>query len=549
MPRVLRLALSGAAVLLVVLALVEGVLRLSGTDLYPRTSVLAYQEVFPPILQPAHQPAGEVVLRTADPRLPYQTVPVVKGHATLRVVSYGASTTAGLGHSPNVTFIRQLEDLLVEGYPERRIEVLNLGIIATASKQVRVVFEDTLASAAPDLAIVWCGSNEFLSVHAEKLADLDAHWHENALRTVKRTFLFRAVLRAVRGAPSIAGLPGRGETIADEERLTQARIIRRIDVTEAEHDATIAAYQRELEAIVAAARAAGVPLLLCGEAVNDEWTGRFGLPARWWAALPGAPENPEAALSVLDAELARADVGPLERWELLTRRATAKDLAGDVAGANEDWRRSCNLDPHQRRSTDAHLAAVRAAASGRGVAYFDAVGWLRADDPRGRVGFRHFYDYTHFNPRGAALVAAGMYAALQALEGFPRSTSELVRDAQGLPLVLAERLARIETAEVDFFDAREFVGFCFDRANLTSTDLWKYDRAIAGLADRLAADPRDWRALALRGNASSYLTSAGAAEAARRDWEAALALCDEPGAALDLRSNLARLERLRPGGR
>jgi len=549
MPRLVRLSFLGIALLLFVLAILEVGLRVAGVDLYPRTSILTYQEVYPPALHLDRRPDGAVIRRPRDPRIHWTAVPARKEAGALRVACFGASAVAGLGYSPNVTFPRQLEDLLREAYPGRTIEVLNLGVVATAAKQIRILFEDTLRYVEADAAVLWCGSNEYLSVHAEKFAELDAKWTERALRALAKLYLYRAVLRAVQGPPSPADLPDRDETQSQDERLTQSKIIERIAITAADCEATMAAFQRELEGIVAAARAARVPLLLCGEGVNDEWVGREGLPEGWMTQLPGSPTTPNEAIAVLDATLARADLAPLARWEALVRRATAKDLAGDSDGARIDWRAACNADPHQRRSTDAHRAAARRAAVGDGVAYLDGDAVLRADHPSGRIGFDYFYDYTHLSPRGAAVVATAVFDALQSLPGVPRATAPLERGADGLPTVLANRLARIATATVDFADAKEFIGFCFDPRELGSTDLWKYDNAVRALDARIDSQPGDWRARAFRGNARSYLSTFGSGEAARGDWEAALAACDDSDAAEAIRANLARLMLWRPAGR
>ena len=144
MPRLFRLSALAFLLLLVLLAALEGGLRLAGADLYRRTSILEYQEVYPPALHLDQRPDGLVIRRPRDPRIHWTAVPARKEAGTLRVVCFGASAVAGLGYSPNVTFPRQLEDLLAEGYPGRNIEVLNLGVVATAAKQIRILVEDTL---------------------------------------------------------------------------------------------------------------------------------------------------------------------------------------------------------------------------------------------------------------------------------------------------------------------------------------------------------------------------------------------------------------------
>ena len=60
----------------------------------------------------------------------------------LRVLVFGASATAGLGLSPNVTFARYLERMLHAAPPERTVEVLNLGAIAISSDAVKVLVTD-----------------------------------------------------------------------------------------------------------------------------------------------------------------------------------------------------------------------------------------------------------------------------------------------------------------------------------------------------------------------------------------------------------------------
>ena len=107
------------------------------------------------------------------------------------------------------------------------------------------------------------------------------------------------------------------------------------------------------------------------------------------------------------------------------------------------------------------------------------------------------------------------------------------------PSVFADRLTALETAPADFLEADEFIGFAFDRADLTSTDLWKYEEAVRALDQRLAEDPDDWRALTYRGNARSYTQdqAPGAAE----DWVRAMKLCSEAAALEAIDMNLRRL--------
>ncbi|MFT7678949.1 MAG: tetratricopeptide (TPR) repeat protein [Planctomycetota bacterium] len=502
----------------------EGSLRLLGIGADTRTSPLAYQEVFTPAMRPVTSPGGEPFWRTWDPRHPRQFLPRTKAANALRVLCFGGSATAGLGFSPNVTFARQLEDLLIESYPERTIEVVNLGVVAIAAKQVRILLEDALATLEPDLVLVWSGNNEFLPVHHAKYAARHATWSSQLTNTLSDTNLVRLIKRAVHGPPSPADVPDRNPDQDPDKILTQANIIKDVRVEIDEFGATLDAYESELNGMVRAAQAAGVPMVLASVAVNEEWRGRGGLEADWLATFFEQPATLAEAAEQLIQRLTARSISPYDRWDLLTRLASAQDELGQTAQANASWHAALQIDPHLRRATDAHAAAASRAASteNAAVVFLDGRALLRADDPRGRVGFRHFYDYVHFTPRGAMLVADGMLQVAAGLRGFPAPEGHLRRDQDGLPVVLAERLARIEQATGDFTEQDEFLGITFDPARVHSTDLWKYDLALEDLEARLAAHPDDIPALLYRACARSFLQDG--APGARADWEHVLSL-------------------------
>lgn len=545
-PRRLRLrtVALGALIPCSLLVLGEGLLRLAGIGADLRTSELAYQEVFTPALVPGQRPAGEPILQTWDPRHAWQAVEAVKPARSLRVLCFGGSATAGLGYSPNVTFVRQLEDLLRAAHPSRTVEVLNLAVVGIAAKQVRVLVEDALARYEPDLVVVYSGNNEFLAVHAARYFALHASLRRRLAGQMRELHLVRALRRGLRGPPDPTSVPLRDLALSEEARLTHTSMLQGIQISAEEHDRTLAGYRAELELMAQAARRAGVPLLIVGVAVNWEWVGPLGLPDDWIEDLLGRPGTPAQAVAELDAQIARGKQSAYERWQALSRRATAKDLLGDVAGATADWRASSNVDPYQRRATDSHLAAARAAAEAAEMTFLDGVALCVADDPRARSGFRHFYDYVHFTPRGAMVVAQGVFRAMQGIEGLPRPEVDLAQDVDGLTHILGERSRRIRDAQFDFIAREEFIGFCFEPQSLHSTDLWKYDTAVRELDERIGTHPDDWRALAYRGNARSF-TTVGAAGAAE-DWRRALELCPEAGEKAQLQMNLQWLLARRP---
>ena len=79
------------------LALVEGALRLTGIGDDNKTSRLKYQQLAFPTLNAGERPDGTPVLRTVDPRLPYQSVLAEKPEGGLRIFT-----------SLRVTFVQQV---------------------------------------------------------------------------------------------------------------------------------------------------------------------------------------------------------------------------------------------------------------------------------------------------------------------------------------------------------------------------------------------------------------------------------------------------------
>ena len=532
--RIARVAWALAACV-VAFAALEGLLRVTGIGADERSTRLAYQEVWLPALEPGERADGTAVWHTADPRVPYQSVAREKRPGTLRVFTFGGSATAGLGFSPNVTFARHLEELFRGSHPEHTIEVVNLGIVAIASKQVRLLVEDVLARYEPDVLVVYSGNNEFLELHAIEYARRTGGALGHVRRAIASTHLVRAMREVLVGAPRpTAPVPRRPDDGA-HERLTEARIVREVRVTPEQVERVQGAYEANLNAIASAARGAGVPLVLCSVAANAEWRGREDLGQDWMRALPGAPTTPAEAFGVLEAELARQDLDALERWELLYRRATLRRAHGNVAGARADFGAALDADPHLRRATTRHATSVRRAAEAGGALHLDVPALFAATASDGIVGFEHFYDYVHFTPRGAAELASGVHAALANSGALPRG---LAVDGEAYWRRHGREVAALER---DFFDARLFLGIGFDAARLVDRDLWKYDALLYELDARLAADPNDAAAHFYRGNMAAFRQDGAAT--AEAHYRRALELLGDDAV---VRANLERLLAERP---
>ena len=227
----LLLVAGSTLVALLILAAIEGALRLTGVGepAASRTSQLKYQQLVLPSLVEGERGDGTRVWAPADGRVPYQWIRREKPEDGLRVFAFGGSATAGLGYSPNVAYPRILARMLEAAYPGRPIEVMNLGIVALSSTQVRVLVQDVCERYAPDILIVYSGNNEFLEIHARRYFEKHASTLTRSLDFARRSNLFRLIDRAVRGTPQNPSLADQ-DLSRDTLRLTQRQIIQDIEL-------------------------------------------------------------------------------------------------------------------------------------------------------------------------------------------------------------------------------------------------------------------------------------------------------------------------------
>jgi tetratricopeptide (TPR) repeat protein len=96
---------------------------------------------------------------------PYEEVfEVVKSSRTFRVFCLGESTMYGYPYPSNITAPRFLKDRLTTLFPDKHIEVINLGIPAVSSSVVLDIVKKVV-DYSPDLIIVYSGHNEFYGTY------------------------------------------------------------------------------------------------------------------------------------------------------------------------------------------------------------------------------------------------------------------------------------------------------------------------------------------------------------------------------------------------
>lgn len=495
-------------------------------------SRLPYQKVYLPSLVEAKRRDGTSVYRTGDVRMWRQSILRYKPENGLRILVFGASASAGLGFGPNVAFARQFEDMLVEAYPDRVVEVLNLSIVALPAGSVKTLLADAARRYDPDLLIVYSGNNEFMEIHAEKYQQLRGGYLSWLREHLMGLHLAQWLEEAVAGPARVPSLADQDVLRADV-RQAERTIIHDVEIAPRERAAIMDAYRGHLEDMSRAASENGVPVVLSTVASNWRWRGPKDLPDDWLDDIVsggGAPgiDRPRQALAVIDERVLAAEPNEVSGW--LYHRALVHEALGNREQAREDFIAAKDADPHLRRALSAGNEAVRSVSRAAGIPVVDIEAFLSSRTEAGTIGFEVFYDNVHFTPQGALLVAAEYFRSLQ--------SDGLLPEAPGFSVdrFVAKRLAEMQSWEEDAIDLRKWVGFGYDHGAIALRDPWKYDRLASKLDSRIEANPEDWRALAYRGNLFAHRV--GGASHAARDYEAALRIRDDP----ELRENLERVD-------
>ena len=212
---------------------------------------VAYKEINRQYLPPFF-PAGSPLIPELKPTLLRQT----KTPNTLRVLCLGESSMAGVPFGMAATIPALVRKQLRRLYPEREIEVLNLGASAINTNVIREMVPEFL-SLEPDLVLVYTGHNEFYGPEG-----IGASWIERKIPGLT-PWKYRA-----RRLPLVHQLQrwisGLSRTKVDEEKNLMRQVSGGAEVAldSPEAERVFQRFQGNLHDIVRGFRVRGIPVIL-----------------------------------------------------------------------------------------------------------------------------------------------------------------------------------------------------------------------------------------------------------------------------------------------
>jgi tetratricopeptide (TPR) repeat protein len=339
-------------------------------------------------------------------------MPREKAAGTTRIFVLGESAALGIP-TPEYGFSRMLGALLRARFPDRKFEVINVSVVAINSHAIVPIAREC-ARRNGDLWVIYMGNNEVIGpfgasgVFGAKAPPLALIHASLALKATRLGQLLDAAQQRLRGGteapPQWRGMQMWKETV----NRNDARIVR-----------IQAHFRSNLEAILAAGRQAGIPIILSTVACNLKDCSPFASRHR-----PGLTPAQQAAWEQA-YQAGRACEAEGKLTEALTQYRLAARLddqfaelhyrlgncclgLGQSAEARQHFQQAKDEDALQFRPDTRLNATIRQLAathSAQGVHLLEAEELFSRSSAGGIVGEDLFYEHVHLTPAGNYLLA------------------------------------------------------------------------------------------------------------------------------------------------
>jgi tetratricopeptide (TPR) repeat protein len=335
-----------------------------------------------------------------DPR-PFE---LPKPPGTFRAVVVGGSSVAGFPYPFELALPHQLELVLQQQLPERKIEVLNAGMTAIMSTSEVDILQQSLDT-QPDLIIVHSGHNEFYGPGGS------ASNFGAAVSLLHPLAKYAKRLRSVQLLLSILPKPREKHLVS----ILPADI--HIPLNGPVFDRAVHRFQANLNQMVDLANRAHVPVMLSTVPANlrdlaplqPTESPKTERQLREFARLSSYREY-EAALDVLNKANQEDPNDPV----VVYRQGQCLEVLGRQEEAARRYILAADLDGCRFRAPSKFLAVTRRVAeeSPGSVFFCDVAGILQARSRDSVPGSDYFLEHVHYNLEGTWAVATILAEAI-----------------------------------------------------------------------------------------------------------------------------------------
>jgi hypothetical protein len=289
---------------------------------------------------------------------------------TYRIFIVGGSAANGWPHPRNLASSAFLQAMLQDAWPERHVEVINLGTVAVASYPVLRILTEAL-NFDPDLVIIDTGNNEFYGAYgvASTSPAGSKPWTLAATCFFHSFAVVQALERLVHPKHPdtqhtlMEIMSGQSHILPDDWR----------------RGAAANNLYHNVSAMIGGCQARGVPVLVCTVPTSESSLAPIG---------PTSPDLPTAQQARMHFQSAQVLAAEGKSSEALAEFVKARDL-----------------DTMPWRITSEEQEAILRAADENGAPVCNLVTAFRRASPGGTIGWELMDDHVHPTVRGQALMA------------------------------------------------------------------------------------------------------------------------------------------------
>lgn len=329
---------------------------------------------------------------------------VVKSPNAYRIFVMGESTTAGYPYMYNGSMSKMLYQRLLDYFPDREIEVVNLAMPATNSFSVRDLAFEALEQ-RPDALIIYCGHNEFYGALGAGSTESLGRWRwviNQYLRLQRfKTMLFlRDQLEA---AKRLLGSSRKSDGAVTTTLMEQMAADQHIAYQSDTYTRAREFFKANLLDVISAARDKGVRVMLCNLVSNIHDQAPFvSLYAtntdhsKYEAALKrgatlAANGNYAEALVIYDS-LEALDSSPAS---LHFQKGRALEGMQNFYEAHLAYERARDYDGLRFRASADFNKAIQDVVQIGGVAFVDMEAAFAAESPNSLIGKNLMFEHVH----------------------------------------------------------------------------------------------------------------------------------------------------------
>jgi tetratricopeptide (TPR) repeat protein len=350
-----------------------------------------------------------------NPSLAPDYFAVEKPDTTYRIFCLGGSTTAGFPYQFGGSFVSFLRERLHAMFPERKIEVVNLGMTATNSFTVLDIAEELFAY-KPDLLVIYDGHNEFYGA-----LGIASHETGAASRTLTRLYLKLINLKSflllrniyLKTAALFGKAPDTPASGTMMERLARGQYIR---YGSEKYFAALATFRQNLEDVKASCRKHNVPVLVGGQVSNLRDQPPFishesdSLTAERKEELgralrSGAQAFDSSRFADARGHFQHAVTIDSFRADVHYKLARCLDTLGKKADALREYVKARDLDMLRFRASSDFNDAIRDVCDDTTMIFVDVERKFKANSTDSLIGNSLILEHLHPNSRGAFLIA------------------------------------------------------------------------------------------------------------------------------------------------